>query len=103
MRALVAGEIGPWAMAELGLRYHRYRLVDKAGRGGTARSAAGPDVGAPGAGAGIVARGPVFRLIRVEVSAVKRERALGRASAPTVDRGVSSEFEKKKTRRADSS
>jgi ParB/RepB/Spo0J family partition protein len=31
MRALMAGEIGPWPVTELGLRYRRYRLVDEAG------------------------------------------------------------------------
>jgi ParB/RepB/Spo0J family partition protein len=31
MRALAAGEIGPWPVAELGLRYRRYRLTDDAG------------------------------------------------------------------------
>jgi ParB/RepB/Spo0J family partition protein len=31
MRALVMGEIGPWPVAELGLRYRRYRLADEAG------------------------------------------------------------------------
>lgn len=31
MRALVVGEIGPWPVAELGLRYRRYRLTDEAG------------------------------------------------------------------------
>ncbi len=31
MRALVEGEIGAWPVAELGLRYRRYRLADEAG------------------------------------------------------------------------
>jgi ParB/RepB/Spo0J family partition protein len=31
MRALVEGEIGAWPVAELGLRYRRYRLTDEAG------------------------------------------------------------------------
>jgi len=31
MRALVDGEIGAWPVAELGLRYRRYRLADEAG------------------------------------------------------------------------
>jgi ParB/RepB/Spo0J family partition protein len=31
MRALVVGEIGPWPVSELGLRYRRYRLADEAG------------------------------------------------------------------------
>ena len=31
MRALVAGEIGPWPVTELGLRYRRYRLADEGG------------------------------------------------------------------------
>lgn len=31
MRALAAGEIGPWPVAALGLRYRRYRLADEAG------------------------------------------------------------------------
>ena len=31
MRALVEGEIGSWPVAELGLRYRRYRLADEAG------------------------------------------------------------------------
>ena len=31
MRALMAGEIGPWPVSELGLRYRRYRLADEAG------------------------------------------------------------------------
>jgi ParB/RepB/Spo0J family partition protein len=31
MRSLMAGEIGPWPVAELGLRYRRYRLADEAG------------------------------------------------------------------------
>ncbi len=31
MRALAAGEIGPWPVAKLGLRYRRYRLADEAG------------------------------------------------------------------------
>jgi ParB/RepB/Spo0J family partition protein len=31
MRALVEGEIGLWPVAELGLRYRRYRLADEAG------------------------------------------------------------------------
>jgi ParB/RepB/Spo0J family partition protein len=31
MRALAAGEIGPWPVAELGLGYRRYRLSDEAG------------------------------------------------------------------------
>lgn len=31
MRALAAGEIGLWPVAELGLRYRRYRLADEAG------------------------------------------------------------------------
>jgi ParB/RepB/Spo0J family partition protein len=31
MRALMAGEIGPWPVAELGLCYRRYRLADEAG------------------------------------------------------------------------
>jgi ParB/RepB/Spo0J family partition protein len=31
MRALVEGEIGMWPVAELGLRYRRYRLADEAG------------------------------------------------------------------------
>jgi ParB/RepB/Spo0J family partition protein len=31
MRALMAEEIGPWPVADLGLRYRRYRLVDEAG------------------------------------------------------------------------
>jgi ParB/RepB/Spo0J family partition protein len=31
MRALVVGEIGPWPVSELGMRYRRYRLADEAG------------------------------------------------------------------------
>jgi ParB/RepB/Spo0J family partition protein len=31
MRALMADEIGPWPVTELGLGYRRYRLVDEAG------------------------------------------------------------------------
>jgi ParB-like chromosome segregation protein Spo0J len=31
MRALLEGEIGAWPVAELGLRYRRYRLADEAG------------------------------------------------------------------------
>jgi ParB/RepB/Spo0J family partition protein len=31
MRTLAAGDIGPWPVAELGLRYRRYRLADEAG------------------------------------------------------------------------
>jgi ParB/RepB/Spo0J family partition protein len=31
MRALMAGEIGPWPVTELGLGYRRYRLADEAG------------------------------------------------------------------------
>jgi ParB/RepB/Spo0J family partition protein len=31
MRALMAGEIGPWPVTELGMGYRRYRLADEAG------------------------------------------------------------------------
>jgi ParB/RepB/Spo0J family partition protein len=31
MRALMSGEIGPWPVTELGMRYRRYRLADEAG------------------------------------------------------------------------
>jgi ParB/RepB/Spo0J family partition protein len=38
MRALMAGEIGPWPVAELGMRYRRYRLADEDGERDMVRS-----------------------------------------------------------------